>query len=144
MYCTVQYTLKSGIANTVSRVIAEPGSSQQGNMMIPKQLLRRRGVGLLCDPDVMEQNCQLTCHGNDSFVLGPLAPSVGQMKAPLSEGGVFSLRAAYMVGTLNQRASQQSKATEVLATIVRSQVGLHHRSSFEGYPPGGYPGRKLH
>ncbi len=56
----------------------------------------------LRSPDAVKQNGQLACHGDDCFILGPLASSSGQIKAPSTERRVFSLWSEYMVGTLDQ------------------------------------------
>lgn len=37
----------------------------------------------------MEQNCQLRCYGNDSFVLSLLPTSGREIKTPPAEGRIF-------------------------------------------------------
>jgi hypothetical protein len=71
----------------------------------------------------MEQNSQLACHREDSSVLGRLASSGSQMKSPLSQRRIFSLRSEYMVRVLDQKTSQVDVAdlgdAELRITLTR-------------------------
>ena|SRR6201993_2587482 len=63
-------------------------------------------IGLLRGPNAMEQNRQLASHGDNSSILGLFASPSGEVKAPLSQRRVFSLRPKYMVRALDQKTSQ--------------------------------------
>ena len=65
-----------------------------------------RDILFLRGPEVMEQDSQLTGDGYDGLVLGLLAASGCEMKAPLSKRGVSTMWPQDVIGALDQQTSQ--------------------------------------
>src|SRR5580698_8064887 len=62
------------------------GSSQRSNMVPALSgLCINRNVGLLCDPDAMQQHGEFSRHGDDGTIPGLLASTRCQMQSRLSQ-----------------------------------------------------------
>ena len=70
-----------------------------------------RNIGLLRDPDTMQQNSKLTCDRNDRSVARLLATTQPQAQAPPAQRGVLSPWSEDMVRALDQERSQVDVAS---------------------------------
>ena len=85
---------------------AQPRAQSSERGIVANCRCIKRYVGLLRDPDAMEQNSKLPCNRNNRSPSRVATAACTQAKTPPTQGRVFSMWSDDMVGALHQQLSQ--------------------------------------